>query len=83
MDKVNWMQQGWECPKCGAVMAPHVDCCVNCRGNKGVGIATTIGIVTDYNFKVVPQSTTGDSDDMLRSRKETPEEQWERYYLNN
>lgn len=41
MNEVNWMQQGWECPKCGAVMAPHVDCCVNCRGNKGGGTATT------------------------------------------
>jgi hypothetical protein len=26
------MTLGWECPKCGAVMAPHVNCCVNCRG---------------------------------------------------
>lgn len=26
------IQQGWECPKCGAVMAPRVDVCVNCRG---------------------------------------------------
>ncbi len=41
MNEVNWMQQGWECPKCGAVMAPHVDCCVNCRGNKGGGTATS------------------------------------------
>lgn len=40
--EINWMQQGWECPKCGAVMAPHKDCCVNCRGNKGGGTATTI-----------------------------------------
>lgn len=43
MNEINWMQQGWECPKWGAVMAPHVDCCVNCRGNKGGGTATTIG----------------------------------------
>ena len=41
-NEVNWMQQGWECPKCGAVMSPHTDCCVNCRGNKGGGIPTTI-----------------------------------------
>lgn len=82
MNEVNWMQQGWECPKCGAVMSPSTSCCVNCRGNKGGGIATTIGVATDYNFKVAPQSTTGDSDDMLRNRKETPEEQWDRYYLN-
>ena len=41
MNEINWMQQGWECPKCGAVMAPHISCCVNCRGNKGGSTATT------------------------------------------
>ena len=35
MNNMNWMQQGWECPKCGAVMSPTTSCCVNCRGNKG------------------------------------------------
>ena len=49
MNEVNWMQQGWECPKCGAVMAPHVDCCVNCRGNKGGGVPTTITNPTEIN----------------------------------
>lgn len=24
--------KGWECPKCLAVMAPHVDVCNNCKG---------------------------------------------------
>ena len=32
-NNVNWMQQGWECPKCGAVMSPTTSVCVNCRGN--------------------------------------------------
>ena len=27
------MNQGWTCPKCGAVMAPFVPLCVNCKGN--------------------------------------------------
>ena len=68
---MNWMQQGWECPKCGAVMAPSTSCCVNCRGNKG-GIGTTsIGAVIDDNFKVVPQSITGETD-MLPKHTETP-----------
>lgn len=26
-------QEGWVCPKCGAVMAPWKDCCVNCSKN--------------------------------------------------
>jgi hypothetical protein len=41
-NQVNWMQQGWECPKCGAVMSPTTACCVNCRGNKDGGMPTTI-----------------------------------------
>ena len=24
--------KGWECPKCGAVMAPHLNMCTNCKG---------------------------------------------------
>ena len=31
--KINLLAQGWECPKCGAVMSPTTSCCVNCRGN--------------------------------------------------
>jgi len=27
------MKEGWECPKCGAVMAPDEKVCVNCKGN--------------------------------------------------
>lgn len=26
------MNQGWECPKCGAVMGPSAVVCVNCIG---------------------------------------------------
>jgi hypothetical protein len=41
MNEINVIPKGWECPKCGAVMAPHVDVCVNCRGNSN-GSATTL-----------------------------------------
>lgn len=27
------MDQGWECPKCGAVMSPNEKVCINCSGN--------------------------------------------------
>lgn len=50
-NQVNWMQQGWECPKCGAVMSPTTSCCVNCRGNKGGGTATTITNPIDKNIE--------------------------------
>ena len=26
--------EGWVCPKCGAVMAPNTTCCVNCTPSK-------------------------------------------------
>lgn len=62
-------------------MAPHVSCCVNCRGNKSGGtVTTTINPIT------VKANWT--SDDPLTSPsstcnpKEDAEKQWERYYLN-
>lgn len=76
MNEINLIQQGLEYLKCGAVMAPHVSYCVNYRRNKSGGTATTtIGVATDYNFKVVPQSTTGETD-MLPKHTETAVEQW-------
>jgi hypothetical protein len=35
---INWMDRGWECPKCGAVMSPTTSCCVNCRGNQTLNV---------------------------------------------
>lgn len=32
--------QGWICPKCGRVMAPHIDYCVFCCSSSGVTINT-------------------------------------------
>lgn len=43
------IQQGWECPKCGAVMAPHMDVCVNCRGS-GNNYASGISSGGDIEF---------------------------------
>lgn len=40
-NKINWMDKGWECPKCGAVMSPTTSCCVNCRGNQTLNVIDT------------------------------------------
>lgn len=81
MNEINWIQKGWECPKCGAVMAPHISCCVNCRGNNGGNAAITI--TNPISIKV---DWTGDDPLITPSStcipKENAEEQWERYYLN-
>lgn len=41
------LQKGWECPKCGAVMSPTTEVCVNCRGFIGVSISTNFTPATD------------------------------------
>ena len=30
-NEISWGQQGWICPKCGSVWAPHVDGCHKCN----------------------------------------------------
>lgn len=47
---IKYFMQGWECPKRGAIMSPHVDVCVNCRGD-GKGIVITYGTDIDYNLQ--------------------------------
>ena len=33
MNEMTWVDKGWECPKCGAVMSPTTSVCINCRGD--------------------------------------------------
>lgn len=40
------IKYGWQCPVCGAVMAPHVAVCINCSGNNIISINTNTGIVS-------------------------------------
>ena len=40
-NEIKFIERGWECPKCGAVMAPHMNVCINCKGDSGYGLATT------------------------------------------
>ena len=48
MNEINWMQQGWECPKCGAVMSPTTSVCVNCRGNSNSSATTINGFFMEH-----------------------------------
>ena len=56
--EINWMPQGWECPKCGAVMSPTTSCCINCSGITGGNATTIINPTIDY---IPPQSSTGET----------------------
>ena len=40
-----WIQQGWECPKCGAILAPNQSYCPFCS-KKGTDWITTVGTGT-------------------------------------
>lgn len=43
-----FVERGWQCPICGAVMSLRERVCVNCRGNKQAQIiGTTTPIGTD------------------------------------
>lgn len=44
---MDFLQKGWECPKCGAVMSPTTSVCVNCRGFTGTSISTNFIPATD------------------------------------
>ena len=90
MKEVNWMQQGWECPKCGAVMSPHTDCCVNCRGNTNTNIfvtGTTIGDppptadVPPYSNTTTSTSSPLDPPYVLK-KQSSHDEWWETAQLN-
>lgn len=35
--------QGWECPKCGAVMNPNKEVCVNCTGKQSYKTSWDLG----------------------------------------
>lgn len=56
-----FIQQGWECPKCGAILAPHQNYCPFCspseygRSNWGV---TTPAIVPSGQYTNPNPSTT-------------------------
>lgn len=40
--KKNYIQQGWECPKCGSVYAIWVSECGTCK-NSNIRLVTSIG----------------------------------------
>ena len=90
-EKTFWMNQGWECPKCGAVMSPTTSCCVNCRGNKGGGIPTTITnpIEVDTQYTGYPPindpssiCSTGPSESVVCG-KEGPEIAYSRFQMKS
>lgn len=44
-----FIQQGWQCPKCGAILAPHQDYCPFCSKKENDWITTT-GTGTQYLY---------------------------------
>ena len=44
-----FIQQGWQCPKCGAILAPHQDYCPFCSKQKS-DLITTTGTGTQHLY---------------------------------
>lgn len=53
MDKI--IMQGWECPKCGAVMSPKTSVCVNCNGRIEVSVNVGSTNMIDQWMDVSPE----------------------------
>lgn len=57
-----FLQQGWECPKCGAILAPHQKYCPFCSpseyGRSNWGITTTPAVVPSRQSTNLNPSTT-------------------------
>lgn len=54
---------GWICPKCGAVLAPHVSICPNCQPNRSFEIWCSSGETShvqqpQYHFTTTSSNTT-------------------------
>ena len=79
--EINWMQQGWECPKCGAVMSPNTSCCVNCRGNQNSTITTDTKWAEDFIRGMKKGCFMSDGQNSYEKNKDIVDE-WERDYLN-
>ena len=54
-----FLQQGWECPKCGAILAPHQNCCPFCSPSEygrtntiGTGVTFTTPCETGVTWKL-------------------------------
>lgn len=52
MDK-KIIMQGWECPKCGAVMSPTTSVCVNCNGHIEVSVNCSGGYIAKELEKLI------------------------------
>lgn len=57
MNNTNFIQYGWKCPECGAVMAPWQSICVNCNGKYNTTI-TSSSITVEPQKQSIPNSIT-------------------------
>ena len=56
-NNISWGQQGWICPQCGSVWAPHVDGCRVCNSGFAPNKPNTV-LYDEY----INSSSSGDFD---------------------
>lgn len=71
-------QQGWVCPKCGAVMAPWQSYCVNCKGTNETITAPNTTPETDHWWVTKPFISC---DDTVPAEKITISSEVDKYGL--
>ena len=52
--KSNYIEQGWQCPICKAVMSPKERVCIVCTGNISEKITVIYNTNLDTNQKFIP-----------------------------
>lgn len=58
MNNDKFIPQGWECPKCGAVMSPTTNVCVNCNGQTQVSVNVSSSSISDQWIGISPEVRT-------------------------
>lgn len=64
----DWVQKGWECPKCGRVYSPTTSMCRYCGAEAKTFATTNIEVMSPYMSDLV-ETLSENSQDMTEEEK--------------